>query len=68
MANSISVIILVYNSAEILPELSERLDKSLSALTDQYEILRINDGSKDNRWQVIQSFSSTYHSKKGLTS
>jgi len=66
MINSISVIIPIYNSAEILPELAERLNKSLNALTDQYEILMINDGSKDNSWQVIQSLSSTYPAIKGI--
>ncbi len=66
MVNSISVIIPIYNSAEILPELAERLNKSLNALTDQYEILMINDGSKDNSWQVIQSLSSTYPAIKGI--
>ena len=66
MINSISVIIPVYNSAEILPELSERLVKSLGTLTDQYEILMINDGSRDNSWQVIQSLSSTHPFIKGI--
>ena len=66
MNNSISVIIPIYNSAEILPDLAERLNKSLNTLTDQHEILMINDGSKDNSWQVIQSLSSTYPSIKGI--
>ena len=66
MTNSISVIIPIYNSAEILPELIERLNKSLISLTDQYEILLINDGSRDNAWQVIQSLSHTYPAIKGI--
>jgi glycosyltransferase involved in cell wall biosynthesis len=66
MKKSISVIIPIYNSAEILPELIERLNKSLIALTDQYEILLINDGSRDNAWQVIQSLSHTYPTIKGI--
>lgn len=66
MKNSISVIIPVYNSADILPELVERLNKSLAALTDQYEILLINDGSIDTSWQVIQTLSLSYPSIKGF--
>ena len=66
MNNSISVIIPVYNSVEILPELADRLMKALDPLTDKYEILMVNDGSKDNSWQVIQSLSSTYPAVKGI--
>ena len=66
MNNSISVIIPIYNSADILPELVERLNKSLNALTNQYEILMVNDGSKDDSWRVIQSLSSTYPAIIGI--
>lgn len=66
MNNSISIIIPVYNSAKILPELVERLNKSLNTLIDQYEILLINDGSKDNSWEIIQSLSSKIPAVNGI--
>jgi len=47
---TISVVIPVYNSADILDTLIQRLIQSLSESTDDFEILLVNDGSKDNSW------------------
>lgn len=44
----ISVIIPIYNEQEIIPELYERLKNSVSQLTQNYELLFVNDGSRDN--------------------
>ena len=43
----ISVIIPIYNEEEILPELYERLTKTISQLSASYELLFLNDGSRD---------------------
>jgi undecaprenyl-phosphate 4-deoxy-4-formamido-L-arabinose transferase len=49
----ISVVIPVYNSAEIIDSLYSKI---VSALKDiSYEIVFINDCSKDNGWQAIRS-------------
>ena len=53
MKNSISVVIPVYNSELILPALISRLIPALEKITDTFEILLVNDGSRDNSWQVI---------------
>lgn len=50
---SLSVVIPVYRSAPTLHELIARLDSSLSTLTDDYEIVLVNDGSPDDSWKVI---------------
>lgn len=50
---SISVVIPVYNSATILPELVRRLHPVLSVSTSGFELILINDGSKDTSWDVI---------------
>ena len=44
----ISVIVPIYNEEKIIPELHERLIKSVSSITDNFEIIFVNDGSKDN--------------------
>jgi dolichol-phosphate mannosyltransferase len=52
-SNSVSVLIPVYNNATTIRELHERLDRSLRPLTDDFEIIFVNDGSSDDSWAVI---------------
>jgi undecaprenyl-phosphate 4-deoxy-4-formamido-L-arabinose transferase len=49
-----SVVIPVYNSAEILPELIARLEPVLSRELDWFEVILVNDGSRDRSWAVIE--------------
>lgn len=44
----ISVIVPIYNEEQIIPELYDRLKDSVSKLTQDYEFIFVNDGSKDN--------------------
>lgn len=48
-----SVVIPVYNSERSLPLLVERLHTTLPALCSDYEILLVNDDSRDESWRVI---------------
>jgi len=50
---NISVIVPVYNSETILPELVSRLQKVLDSLTNGFELILVNDGSRDHSWEVI---------------
>jgi putative glycosyltransferase len=43
----ISVVSSLYNSAEFIPELHRRLSETLQRITDDYEIILVNDGSPD---------------------
>jgi glycosyltransferase involved in cell wall biosynthesis len=52
--NGLSIIIPVYNAQDTLKELAARLVKVLEQITNSFEILLINDGSRDNSWQIIQ--------------
>ena len=63
---SISVIIPVYNSYESLEKLVERLIPVLEDISDQFEILLVNDGSKDNSWQKICSLSDQFEAVRGI--
>jgi glycosyltransferase involved in cell wall biosynthesis len=49
----ISVVIPVYKSAESLSELAARLISSVSTITEEFEILLVNDGSPDGSWDII---------------
>lgn len=43
----ISVIVPIYNEEQIIPELYNRLQKTVSQISKNYELIFVNDGSKD---------------------
>lgn len=49
----ISIVSPVYKAEGIVNELIKRLEKSLENITDNYEIILIDDGSPDNAWSKI---------------
>lgn len=55
MPIDLSVVIPVYNSAEILPLLIGRLRKVLDALHLTYELVLVEDGGPDHSWQVLSA-------------
>ena len=54
MTGRISVVVPVYNSKEFLPELYERLIAVLEREGQDFEIIFVDDGSKDESWSVIK--------------
>jgi len=54
----LSVIIPAYNEEKRLPKTLEDIDKYLSKKNYDYEILVVNDGSKDKTVEVAQSLTS----------
>ena len=62
--NGISVTIPVYNSAEMLPQLVARLEKVLKQLGTEFEILLVNDGSRDASWAVIEKLATQLPASK----
>lgn len=53
----ISVIIPLYNEEKSLPELHDWIVKIMTENNYSYEIIFIDDGSKDNSWDVIRELS-----------
>ena len=49
-----SVVIPVYNGAETIGPLCERLEKVLPTLFSDYEIVLVDDGSRDESWERIE--------------
>lgn len=62
----ISVVVPVYNSELILPELIRRLEPVLASLSSQYEVVLVNDGSWDQSWKVIQELSRSFPWVRGI--
>ena len=51
----ISVVVPVYNSSKTLPDLYERLRPVLSALSLSWEIILVDDASKDNSFHIMET-------------
>ncbi len=49
----LSIIIPLYNEEEVIDELHERLKKTLEGVKKSYEIIYVEDGSKDNTFQKL---------------
>ena len=53
-----SVVVPIYNEEETLPELYRRLVTALSTLGETYEIILVNDGSRDRSLDVMKEIAS----------
>ena len=53
---SISVVLPVYNEEENVGKLIEEANKVLSDITNDYEVIIVNDGSSDNTGQIIDRY------------
>ncbi len=51
----ISVVVPVFNAAATLPELIDQLHAVLTRLEQPYEIILVDDGSRDESWGVISN-------------
>lgn len=58
--SNLSIVVPVFNSADSLVALSERLNVILPSLAPEYEVILVNDGSRDNSWEVITALKDTY--------
>lgn len=56
----------MFNSAEILSVLIEKISNSLSDISNQYKIILVDDGSKDNSWSEIKILKNTYNVILGI--
>jgi undecaprenyl-phosphate 4-deoxy-4-formamido-L-arabinose transferase len=63
---SISVVIPVFNSESILLELLERLGNVLPQKTDIFEVILVNDGSRDRSWEVVHELADSYPWVRGI--
>jgi glycosyltransferase involved in cell wall biosynthesis len=58
-----SVVVPVYNSRKTLPELCARIEQSMQALQEPWQIVLVNDCSADDSWQVIKELKAQFGDK-----
>src|ERR1700684_4265375 len=63
----LSLVIPIYNEAEAIPFLLSALQKTLTQLNHPYEIVFVNDGSKDNSMQLLQAAAASDYRLKVLS-
>ena len=64
--HSISVVSPVYNGEASIAELCRRLSEILPQIATEYEIILVNDGSRDGSWETISELSSRFATVRGL--
>ena len=62
----ISVVIPLLNEEESLSELCNWIEKVMTANAFSYELILIDDSSKDNSWKIIETLSSKNPNIKGI--
>lgn len=62
----ISVVIPLFNEDESLPELTDWIRRVMQANGYAYEIILIDDGSKDRSWSVIEELAENHPEIKGI--
>ena len=66
VSQSLTVVIPVYNGTATLPALIERLVPVARAAGAPYEIILVNDGSRDTSWATIESLTRRYPEIRGI--
>lgn len=60
MTPDVSIVIPVFNEEETVPHLAEALHSSASALSLSYEVILVDDGSRDQTWIRLQEAARRY--------
>jgi polyisoprenyl-phosphate glycosyltransferase len=51
----LSVVVPVFNEGPIIVELVKRVKTSVKLITDDFEIILVDDGSEDDTWKFIEN-------------
>ncbi len=62
----LSLVIPLLNEADSLPELQRQIEEALQSAGLEYEVLYIDDGSRDNSWEIIESLAAENPRVKGI--
>jgi len=63
---SVSVVIPVFNSADSLRSLVQRIESVLAPLVAGSEVVLVNDGSRDQSWQIIEQVAQEHTFVRGI--
>ena len=62
----ISIVVPLFNEDESLPHLAEWIDRVMEEHHFDYEVIMVDDGSRDNSWQVIEELHGKNSRYKGV--
>jgi dolichol-phosphate mannosyltransferase len=62
----LSVVIPVYNESSLIDELVKRVKTNVKLITEDYEIIIVDDGSQDNTWNEIENEAKLENRIKGV--
>ena len=63
----LSIVISLFNEEESLPELISWIEKVMAAEGYSYEVIMVDDGSRDESWKLIKEFSQKNPSIRGIS-
>jgi glycosyltransferase involved in cell wall biosynthesis len=63
---NLSVVVPVYNSAQMLDLLTERLQAVLPTAAERFELVLVNDDSPDESWEIVKRLAKTYPWVRGV--
>jgi glycosyltransferase involved in cell wall biosynthesis len=63
---NLSIVIPLFNEHESLPELTDWIKRVVTAMTIEFEVIFVDDGSTDNSWNVIENLASHHKFIKGI--
>ena len=62
----LSIVIPVYNESSLIDELVKRVKQNVKLITEDYEIIIVDDGSHDNTWNSIENEAKSENRIKGI--
>ena len=62
----LSIVVPLFNEEESLPELEAWIRKVVEAQGYSYEIVMVDDGSKDNSWNIVQELAAKNPNVRGI--
>ncbi len=63
---SLSVVVPVFNGQQTLADLIRRLQPVLATVASSYEVILVNDGSRDESWRVVCELAARYPWVRGI--
>ncbi|MBF0262884.1 MAG: glycosyltransferase family 2 protein [Magnetococcales bacterium] len=64
--SKVSIVVPLYNEEEILPRFHDEMQRALSQLDHEFEIIYINDGSQDKTLAILQEQARKPHGKNTI--
>jgi glycosyltransferase involved in cell wall biosynthesis len=62
----LSIVVPVFNSEESLPKLLQELSSELPQLAHTYEVILVNDGSRDGSWRIVEGLAQEFSFVRGF--